>query len=195
MEYRILSKEMQDREVQALMSMLVPGSNVIRMERLHDTNAIDVYFAREASDQECMISFFPDDLEECQVYIPLESMKLYTLYNFLNGYSSFWGEEAVKQGTRREFKQAGPILDEAIEFREKQFLEKGELKDLQEKVGKVWDRIVYYSVETDDRLKCDVALLEELDGSFQRECRKYFYVQGLADAYRALRLFGALKEE
>ncbi len=58
MEYRVLSKDMQDREVQALMSMLVPGSTVLRMERLHDTNAIDVYFSRNATDQECMISFF-----------------------------------------------------------------------------------------------------------------------------------------
>ena len=61
--------------------------------------------------------------------------------------------------------------------------------------GDVWNRIVHYSMEADDSLKSDVALLEELDNGFQKECRKYFYAQGLADAYRAMQLFGALKSE
>ena len=50
MQYRILSEEMQDREVKVLMSMLVPGSVVQRIERLHDVNGIDVYFKRGVSD-------------------------------------------------------------------------------------------------------------------------------------------------
>lgn len=57
MQYRILSEEMQDREVKVLMSMLVPGSVVQRIERLHDVNGIDVYFKRGVSDQELMVSF------------------------------------------------------------------------------------------------------------------------------------------
>ena len=55
MQYRILSEEMQDREVKVLMSMLVPGSVVQRIERLHDVNGIDVYFKRGVSDQELKI--------------------------------------------------------------------------------------------------------------------------------------------
>ena len=195
MEYRVLSKDMQDREVQILMSMLVPGSNVIRMERLHDTNAIDVYFNRDTFDQECMISFFPDELEECQLYIPIESMKLYTLYNFLNGYSTFWQEAPANPGKLKGDKQRGLLFDEIIGFWEKRFLEEGTQQDLQMRCGDVWNRIVHYSMEADDSLKSNVALLEELDNEFQKGCRKYFYAQGLADAYRAMQIFGALKTE
>lgn len=195
MEYRVLSKDMQDKEVQMLMSMLVPGSNVIRMERLHDTNAIDVYFNRNTSDQECMLSFFPDELEECQFYIPIESMKLYTLYNFMSGYSTFWKEAPVQPGLQKEDKQREFLIDEIVGFWEKRFLEEGEMQDLQKKCGDVWNQIVHYSMETDGSLKSDVALLEDLDNRFQKECRKYFYAQGLADAYRSMRLFGALKTE
>ena len=83
MQYRILSEEMQDREVKVLMSMLVPGSVVQRIERLHDVNGIDVYFKRGVSDQELMVSFFPDEVEECQFYIPIENLRLYTLYNLI----------------------------------------------------------------------------------------------------------------
>lgn len=195
MEYRVLSKDMQDREVQALMSMLVPGSTVLRMERLHDTNAIDVYFNRNETDQECMISFFPDELEECQFYIPIESMKLYTLYNFLSGYSTFWKEAPAQPGPYKGDEQRELLLDEIVGFWEKRFLEEGKQQDLQVRCGDVWNRIVHYSMEADDGLKGDVALLEELDGRFQKECRKYFYAQGLADAYRAMQIFGALKTE
>lgn len=63
------------------------------------------------------------------------------------------------------------------------------------KCGETWDRIVHYSMEADDGLKEDVSRLEELDSAFQRSCRKYFYVQGLTDAYRVLNLVGALKPE
>lgn len=50
MQYQILSEEIQDREVKVLMSMLVPGSVVQRIERLHDVNGIDVYFKRGVAD-------------------------------------------------------------------------------------------------------------------------------------------------
>ena len=180
MQYRILSEEMQDREVKVLMSMLVPGSVVQRIERLHDVNGIDVYFKRGVSDQELMVSFFPDEVEECQFYIPIENLRLYTLYNLIEGYSTFWSHAPVNPD--KESKLADP-------------LEEGDLKDTHMKCGETWDRIVHYSMEANDGLKEDVSRLEELDSTFQRSCRKYFYVQGLTDAYRVLSLVGALKPE
>ena len=193
MQYRILSEEMQDREVKVLMSMLVPGSVVQRIERLHDVNGIDVYFKRGVSDQELMVSFFPDEVEECQFYIPIENLSLYTLYNLIEGYSTFWSHAPVNPD--KESKLADPLLDEVIAFWERQFLEEGDLKDTHMKCGETWDRIVHYSMEANDGLKEDVSRLEELDSTFQRSCRKYFYVQGLTDAYRVLSLVGALKPE
>ena len=176
MQYRILSEEMQDREVKVLMSMLVPGSVVQRIERLHDVNGIDVYFKRGVSDQELMVSFFPDEVEACQFYIPIENLRLYTLYNLMDGYSTFWSHAPVNPD--KESKLADPLLDEVIAFWERQFLEEGDLKDTHMKCGETWDRIVHYSMEANDGLKEDVSRLEELDSTFQRSCRKYFYVQG-----------------
>ncbi|WP_412303644.1 hypothetical protein [Hungatella sp.] len=184
---------MQDREVKVLMSMLVPGSVVQRIERLHDVNGIDVYFKRGVSDQELMVSFFPDEVEACQFYIPIENLRLYTLYNLMDGYSTFWSHAPVNPD--KESKLADPLLDEVIAFWERRFLEEGDLKDTHMKCGETWDRIVHYSMEADDGLKEDVSRLEELDSAFQRNCRKYFYAQGLTDAYRVLSLVGALKPE
>lgn len=195
MDYRILSRDMQDKEVKVLMSMLVPGSSICRIERLHDINAIHVYFNKETSDQELMISLYPDELDGCQTQVPIENTTLYTVYNFLNGYSTFWSNVSVEQGIQKVFKHETPILDEMIRFREKQFLEEKELKNLGLRCGEVGDRLIQYSMELDSGLKEDVALLEELDDAFHKAFRKCFYIQGLADAYRAFHLLGLLHLE
>ena len=111
-----------------------------------------------------MVSFFPDEVEECQFYIPIENLRLYTLYNLIEGYSTFWSHAPVNPD--KESKLADPLLDEVIAFWERQFLEEGDLKDTHMKCGETWDRIVHYSMEANDGLKEDVSRLEELDSTF-----------------------------
>lgn len=187
MIYRKLSREMSDREVWMLMSMLVPGSTVTRIERLTDLNAIDVYFKR-SGDENLMISFFPDELDEVPDHLKIENEKLYILYNMLNGYSTI-GEQPENQGNgASESKGFMEVLDQMLALREKQLLEGGELKGLSEECGRIWDAISSHCISCGGELKDLAVQMADLDSSLQAESRYYFYRQGIMDAMKIMQM-------
>lgn len=184
MIYRKLSREMSDREVWMLMSMLVPGSVVTRIERLTDLNAIDVYFKR-SGDEDLMISFFPDELDEVPDRLKIENEKLYILYNVLNGYSTIWEHPDNRASESKGFME---VLDQMLALREKQLLEGGELKELSEECGRLWDAISSHCISCGGELKELAVQMADLDSSLQAESRRSFYVQGMIDAVTLMQM-------
>lgn len=181
MIYRKLSKEMSDREVWMLTSMLVPGSAVTQIERLPDLNAIDVYFRRSGG-EELMISFFPDELDEIPSSLKIENEKLYILYNVLNGYSTIWEYPERLEKAVSEWKDIKELLDQAVAFREKQLIEDGKLKELSEECGRLWDAISAHCISYDEELKQQAIQMADLNDALQVESRRSFYMQGVTDA-------------
>ena len=187
MIYRKLSREMSDREVWMLMSMLVPGSTVTRIERLTDLNAIDVYFKR-SGDENLMISFFPDELDEVPDHLKIENEKLYILYNVLNGYSTIWEHPENQDNRASEPTGFMEVLDQMLALREKQLLEGGELKELSEECGRLWDAISSHCISCGGELKELAVQMADLNSSLQSESRRSFYVRGMTDAVTLMQM-------
>ena len=181
MIYRRLSKEMSDREVWMLMSMLVPGSTITRIERLMDLNAIDVYFKR-SGEEEKMVSFFPNELDEIPPSLKIENEKLYILYNVLNGYSTIWEYPERLENEVNELKDLSEILNQAVALREKQLIEDRKLKELSEECGHLWDAISCHCISCGGELKQQAAQMADLNDELQMESRRSFYIQGVTDA-------------
>lgn len=187
MIYRKLSKEMSDREVWMLTSMLVPGSIITRIERLMDLNAIDVYFKR-SGDEEWMISFFPNELDEIPPSLKIENEKLYTLYNIINGYSTIWECPERLENAVSESKDLKEVLDQAVALREKQLIEDGKLKELSEECGHLWDAISCHCISCGGEIKQQAVQMADLNDELQMESRRSFYIQGVTDAVTIMQM-------
>lgn len=91
MRYRKLSECMTNEEVEILLGLLLPGSTVKELDRLNDSNCINVSY--EFQGQEGILIFYPDDIDNIPEGTVLKNQKMYQVYMLINGYSSIWDQK------------------------------------------------------------------------------------------------------
>ena len=93
MKYRRHTECMTQEEVEAVMKVLLPESQVTSLERLEDSDCINVNF--ELQGREGTLIFYSDDVDNVPEWAPLENETFYQVYMISNGYSRIWVNEAL----------------------------------------------------------------------------------------------------
>lgn len=88
MKYRKLSECMTREEVDTLMELLLPGCTIKEIQRLRESNCINITF--ELDGREEVLIFYPDEVENIPEDIALENQSVYQIYMIANGYSRVW---------------------------------------------------------------------------------------------------------
>ena len=63
MQFRKISESMTDHEAEALLHILLPGSKMKEINRLEESNCVDIIF--EFQEREWIITFFPGENQIC----------------------------------------------------------------------------------------------------------------------------------
>lgn len=188
MKYRKISEWMTREEVEMLLELLLPGSTIKELDRLEDSNCINVSFEWEG--QEEVLIFYPDDIDNIPEGLFLENQHLYQIYMIANGYSSIWIQKADRDleiGTwfletknlmeerRREQLKIDDILKELLKARDeaRQDLQQGaetaEFREQMEKYFLIEEQLkerlehISYVVGISDALTMLRAMQEKID--------------------------------
>lgn len=180
MKYRRHTECMTQEEVEAVMKVLLPESQVISLERLEDSDCINVNF--EFQGREGTLIFYSDDVDNVPEWAPLENAAFYPIYMIANGYSRIWVKEAdMKSGEwmmrtrehmeerRRKQLESDSILQELL-LRSEEALD-----ELQDSAG-------------DGLLKDKLAVYRQIHEQALERLEHTSYVMGVSDTASMLHL-------
>lgn len=95
MQFRKISESMTDHEAEALLHILLPGSKMKEINRLEESNCVDIIF--EFQEREWILTFCPDEIDNISEELNLENKGIYQVYMLANGYSEYLKEDAQIQ--------------------------------------------------------------------------------------------------
>lgn len=95
MQFRKISESMTDNEAEALLHILLPGSKMKEINRLEESNCVDIIF--ELQEREWILTFYPDEIDNISEELNLENKGIYQVYMLANGYSEYLKEDAQIQ--------------------------------------------------------------------------------------------------
>lgn len=95
MQFRKISESMTDYEAEALLHILLPGSNMKELNRLEESNCVDIIF--EFQEREWILTFCPDEIDNISEELNLQNKGIYQVYMLANGYSEYLKDDAEIQ--------------------------------------------------------------------------------------------------
>lgn len=174
MMYRKHSEYMTQEEVEALMKALLPESRVKNIDRLKDSNCINVNF--ELQGKEGMLVFYSDDVDNVPEWAPLENAAFYQIYMIASGYSLIWAEKPyLKFG-----EWAMKARNNMEERRGKQQESDSILQELLRKSEEALDTLQEMAEE--GPLKDELKLYRQINGQVMERQEHISYVRGVSDA-------------
>ena len=95
MQFRKISESMTDHEAEILLHILLPGSKMKELNRLEESNCVDIIF--DFQEREWILTFCPDEIDNISEELNLENKGIYQVYMLANGYSEYLKEDAQIQ--------------------------------------------------------------------------------------------------
>ena len=95
MQFRKISESMTDHEAEILLHILLPGSKMKEINRLEESNCVDIIF--DFQEREWILTFCPDEIDNISEELNLENKGIYQVYMLANGYSEYLKEDAQIQ--------------------------------------------------------------------------------------------------
>lgn len=92
MQFRKISESMTDHEAEALLTILLPGSKILELNRLEESNCVDIIF--EFQEKEWLLTFCPDEIDNISEELDFKNKGIYQIFMLANGYSEYLKEDA-----------------------------------------------------------------------------------------------------
>ena len=180
MKYRRHTECMTQEEVEAVMKVLLPESQVTSLERREDSDCINVNF--ELQGREGTLIFYSDDVDNVPEWAPLENETFYQVYMIANGYSRIWVNEADAKPGEWMLK----IREHMEERRRKQMESDSILQELLQKSRETLDELQDSAEHKVPKDKLNV--YRQINEQAMERLEHTSYVMGVSDTVSMLHL-------
>lgn len=180
MKYRRHSECMTQEEVEVLMGVLLPESQVIELKRLKDSNYIQVTF--KLQNREGVLLFHSDHIDNISEWASLENISFYQIYMMANGYSHVWDNKTGMTYEEGVLKTRNNIEEHRRKQLESDSIMQGLLQKSEAELSEL------LKLFKEDSLKDKLKAYRQINEQIQ-ECREHLgYVRGVSDTVSMLHM-------